>query len=108
MTILVVEDDPSILTLVDRLLTSRGHTVLAASDTIQASAALRDHRGAPDMLLNDLVLAAGTCRFPQPAHRPKAGQHQQHIEPEPDIAERYPYVTPPPLTAMPALYQGSV
>jgi two-component system, cell cycle sensor histidine kinase and response regulator CckA len=57
VTILVVEDDPSILTLVDRLLTSRGHTVLAASDTVQASAALRDHRGAPDMLLTDLVLA---------------------------------------------------
>jgi hypothetical protein len=28
------------------------------------------------------------------------------IEPEPDIAERYPYMTPPPLSSMPTLYQG--
>ena len=41
------------------------------------------------------------------ALRPPAGPGIG-VEPEPDIAERYPYVTPPPLTAMPALYQGSV
>jgi L-alanine-DL-glutamate epimerase-like enolase superfamily enzyme len=30
------------------------------------------------------------------------------IEPAPDLAERYPYRAPPPITARPALYQGSV
>ncbi len=57
VTILVVEDDPAILTLVERLLTSRGHTVLAASDTLQAAEALREHPALPDLLLTDLVLA---------------------------------------------------
>jgi L-alanine-DL-glutamate epimerase-like enolase superfamily enzyme len=30
------------------------------------------------------------------------------VEPAPDLAERYPYRVPPPLTSAPALYQGSV
>jgi D-galactarolactone cycloisomerase len=30
------------------------------------------------------------------------------IEPEPDLSERYPYRTPPPISSRPALYQGSV
>jgi D-galactarolactone cycloisomerase len=30
------------------------------------------------------------------------------VEPEPDIAERYPYRSPPPIASRPALYQGSV
>jgi L-alanine-DL-glutamate epimerase-like enolase superfamily enzyme len=30
------------------------------------------------------------------------------VEPAPDIAERYPYRVPPPLTTEPALYQGTV
>jgi len=41
------------------------------------------------------------------ALRPPAGPGIG-VEPEPDIAERYPYTPPPPLAAMPALYQGSV
>ena len=57
MTILVVEDDPAILTLVERLLTSRGHTVLAATDTLQASEAVREHGGPLDLLLTDLILS---------------------------------------------------
>ena len=32
MVVLVVEDDPSVLTFVDRVLTQHGHTVLAAED----------------------------------------------------------------------------
>ena len=60
MTILVIEDDPAILTLVERLLTSRGHTVLAASDSSQASEAVRQHAPPLDMLLADLVLASGS------------------------------------------------
>ena len=30
------------------------------------------------------------------------------VEPSPDIAERYPYRVPPPITSDPALYQGSI
>jgi len=57
VTILVVEDDPAILALVDRLLTSRGHTVLTANDPDDAAFVLAEHGRAPDMLLTDLVLA---------------------------------------------------
>jgi L-alanine-DL-glutamate epimerase-like enolase superfamily enzyme len=51
--------------------------------------------------------AIGPDRVVDGAIRPPAGPGIG-IEPEPDIAERYPYVPPPALTAMPALYQGSV
>ena len=57
MTILVVEDDPSVLLLIDRLLTARGHVVLATSDPDDAAFVLAEHGRAPDMLLADLVLA---------------------------------------------------
>jgi DNA-binding response OmpR family regulator len=36
MTILVVEDDPTVLAFVDRMLTLNGHTVLAAEDADHA------------------------------------------------------------------------
>lgn len=57
MTILVVEDDQNVLTLVERLLTSRGHTVLAASDPDHAGFIIEDHGSAPDVLLADIILA---------------------------------------------------
>lgn len=57
MTILVVEDQEDILTLVDRLLTARGHTVLAAHDPDDAGFVLADHGAAPDLLLVDIILA---------------------------------------------------
>ena len=46
------------------------------------------------------MIVDGTLRPPQ---GPGIG-----IEPAPDIAERFPYRTPPPLGDAPALYQGSV
>jgi two-component system cell cycle sensor histidine kinase/response regulator CckA len=56
MTILVVEDDPTVLAFVDRMLTLNGHTVLAAEDADQARFVLTDHGGAPDVLVVDIVL----------------------------------------------------
>ena len=56
MTILVVEDDPAVLTLVDRMLTLGGHTVLAAEDADQARFMLTDHGSSPDVLLVDIIL----------------------------------------------------
>lgn len=60
MTILVVEDEPSILALIERLLLTRGHTVLAAHDPDDAAFVLAEHRGAPDLLLTDIVLPGRT------------------------------------------------
>ena len=56
MTILVVEDDPNVLSVVDRMLTLNGHTVLAAEDADHARFVLADHGGRPDVLLVDIVL----------------------------------------------------
>jgi DNA-binding response OmpR family regulator len=57
VTILVVEDTPEILNLVDRLLTMRGHTVLSAPDPDHASFVIAEHGGPPELLLVDIVLA---------------------------------------------------
>ena len=57
MTVLVVEDSPEILTLVERLLTARGHTVLSAPDPPSAASLVAEHGSAPDLLLVDIVLA---------------------------------------------------
>ena len=56
MTILVIEDDSSVLTLVERLLTAKGHKVLAARDPRDAAVVLAQHDSAPDMLLADIML----------------------------------------------------
>ena len=56
MTVLVVEDDPTLLAYVDQMLTLNGHTVLAAEDADQARFTLEDHGGPPDVLLVDIVL----------------------------------------------------
>ena len=60
MTILVVEDDPSILTLVERLLSAKGHTVLGAHDPDDAAFVLAEHGQPPDVLLTDIVLPGQT------------------------------------------------
>ena len=57
MTILIVEDDPDVLTLTERLLAARGHAVLSAADPHQASLVLAEHGSSPDVLLTDLILA---------------------------------------------------
>lgn len=56
MTILVVEDDSSVLALVERLLTAKGHRVLAAHDPADAAVVLAQHGNAPDVLLTDIIL----------------------------------------------------
>ncbi len=56
MTILVIEDDSSVLSLVERLLGARGHTILAARDAEDASIVLTQHGGVPDLLLSDIIL----------------------------------------------------
>ncbi len=57
MTILVVEDDPQILALIDRLLSVRGHTVIGAHDPDDAGFMVAEHGGPPDLLLTDIILA---------------------------------------------------
>ena len=56
MTILVVEDDPTVLAFIERMLILSGHAVLAAEDADQASLLLTDHGSQPDVLLVDIVL----------------------------------------------------
>ena len=60
MTILVVEDDSAVLSLVDRLLTSKGHTVLSAHDPDDASNVIAQHGKPPDVLLTDIILGGQT------------------------------------------------
>ena len=60
MTILVVEDDSSILSLVERLLKSKGHTVLSAHDPDDASVVIAQHGAPPDVLLADIILGGQT------------------------------------------------
>jgi two-component system, cell cycle sensor histidine kinase and response regulator CckA len=57
VTILVVEDSPEVLTLVDRLLSARGHTVLSAPDPDHAAFVIAEHGAPPELLLVDIVLA---------------------------------------------------
>jgi CheY-like chemotaxis protein len=56
VNILVVEDDDKTLALIDRLLTTRGHTVIAAHDPDDALVALAEDASVPDLLLTDVVL----------------------------------------------------
>jgi CheY-like chemotaxis protein len=60
VTILVVEDEAAVLTLVDRLLTARGHKVLGASDPDDAAFVLAEHGSPPDLLLTDIILPGRT------------------------------------------------
>lgn len=60
MTILVVEDSPEILTLVERLLTLKGHTILSAPDPENAGFVITEHGKAPDIVLIDIVLAGSS------------------------------------------------
>ena len=49
MTVLVIEDDSSVLSMVERLLTAKGHTVLAAHDPNDAAGVLAKHGNPPDL-----------------------------------------------------------
>lgn len=56
MRLLLVEDDPSVRHLVDRLLTGQGYHVLAAGSADAASALLLDFPDPPDVGVLDIVL----------------------------------------------------
>lgn len=56
MTVLIIEDDATVLTFIDRVLTQHGHTVLAAEDPDHARFVLAEHGTEPDLLLVDIVL----------------------------------------------------
>jgi DNA-binding response OmpR family regulator len=56
MRVLVVEDEPSVRHVVDRILTPRGYDVILASTAYAAAAILLDFPAPPDVALLDLVL----------------------------------------------------
>ena len=55
-TILVVEDEPAVRSLVEQLLRQNGYTVHAAANGEAAIQHLRAHSGAVDLLLTDIVM----------------------------------------------------
>lgn len=54
--ILLVEDEPLLLPMVQLMLTELGHQVLAAASPDEALQLAEEHRGAIDLLVTDLVL----------------------------------------------------
>lgn len=60
VTILIIEDDSSVLSLVERLLTAKGHTVLTARDPGDAAVVLARYGRPPDFLLADIILGGQT------------------------------------------------
>lgn len=56
MRILVVEDDPGVRHLIDRVLTRRGHHVIAAPSANEAWALLLDFPEPPHVALLDVIL----------------------------------------------------
>lgn len=74
VTILVIEDDSSVLSLVERLLAAEGHTVLTARDPDDATNVLARHGLSPDLLLADIILGGQTgveyARSLKQAHPP--------------------------------------
>lgn len=55
-TILIVEDEPAILTLTCRILTRRGYVVLSASGATEAIELAGAHAGSIDLLLTDVIM----------------------------------------------------
>jgi PAS domain S-box-containing protein len=55
-TVLLVEDEPAMLTLTATLLQQLGHTVLRASDPDAALRVARDHVGQIDLLMTDVIM----------------------------------------------------
>ena len=58
-TILVVDDDPSTLTLVERTLRSGGYRVWTAGSATEARQLLQDLAGAVDLVLTDIAMPGG-------------------------------------------------
>lgn len=61
-TVLVVEDEPAILTMTSRMLSGLGYTVLTASGPAEAIDVARDHAAGLDLLLTDVVMPDMTGR----------------------------------------------
>ncbi|MBI5834114.1 MAG: PAS domain S-box protein [Armatimonadetes bacterium] len=55
-TIVVVEDDPGILTMVKRQLSSRGYQILAAGTAKEAMRLVAEHDGQIELLLTDVIM----------------------------------------------------
>jgi two-component system, cell cycle sensor histidine kinase and response regulator CckA len=55
-TVLLVEDESSLLDLIARMLTRQGYTVLSASTGEDAIRLAREHQGEIDLLLSDVVM----------------------------------------------------
>jgi PAS domain S-box-containing protein len=55
-TILVIEDEPLVLSLAQRVLSLNGYNVLVASDGLEALALAKDHPGRIDLVVTDLVM----------------------------------------------------
>ncbi len=55
-TILIAEDEPAMRTLVRNILQAYGYTVLEANDGEEALAISREHRGALELLLTDVIM----------------------------------------------------
>jgi PAS domain S-box-containing protein len=55
-TILLVEDEPAILRLAQRVLTGLGYVVLSAADGVEALELARRHEGTIDLVITDVVM----------------------------------------------------
>jgi PAS domain S-box-containing protein len=73
-TILVVEDEPAIRTLVKRTLEKRGYRVLVADSSVTAPALVESYPGRIDLLLSDVVMPD--------VSGPDVAQHIVQIRPE--------------------------
>jgi CheY-like chemotaxis protein len=57
MTVLVVDDEPTDLEILQKVLAELGYEVLAANDGNAAMRAFHAHRGAIDLLVTDVAMA---------------------------------------------------
>ena len=55
-TVLLVEDEPSVLAMASKILTRQGYTVLAANSPGEALSLARDHAGEISLLMTDVVM----------------------------------------------------
>ncbi len=69
-TVLLVEDDPSVLRLVERMLAAGGYRVLVASEAAEALELLRENRGNLAALISDVMLGRDSGpKLAEDAHR---------------------------------------